>query len=177
MFRKKIKLLDSGKKYFLLILVVILFSGSCQRDDICSAATQTTPMLLISFYDEEDPETPKPATNLIVRELSYDTLIYNRENAEEIRIPLRVDTSTTEYEFILNAPADDEDEDESNIDRITFSYNPEEIYISRACSFKVNFRDLEVQINEDDIDIWINSFTIEEDNIENETSAHIIIYH
>jgi len=175
MFRTKINFLDSGWKYLFLTLVVILISGSCQRDDICAAATQTTPMLLISFFDEEDRETPKPATNLIVRELSYDTIIYNRANAAEIRIPLRVNTALTEYEFILNAPAA-EAEDESNTDRVTFSYNPEEIYISRACSFKVNFRDLEVQINDDD-DIWINSFTIEEDNIENETSAHIFIYH
>jgi len=132
-------------------------------------------MLLISFFDEEDSLTPKPAPNLLVRELSYDTIIYNRENAAEIRIPLRVDTDITEYEFILNAPATDA-EDESNTDRITFSYNPEEAYISRACSFKVNFMDLEVSLP-DDNDPWIQSFTIEEENIENETSVHIFIYH
>lgn len=158
----------------ILALLAFIMQG-CQRDDICSAATQTTPMLLISFFDAEDPETPKPAPNLLVRELSYDTIIYNRQSTAEISIPLRVDTEITEYEFILNAPAADAD-DESNVDRITFNYNPEEVYVSRACSFKVNFLDLEARLN-DDNDTWIQSLTIEEENIENETSAHIFIYH
>ena len=175
MFRTKINLLNQAFKALTLIVLMAFVLTGCQRDDICSAATQTTPMLLISFFDEEDPETPKPAPNLLVRELSYDTIIYNRESAAEIRIPLRVDTETTEYEFTLNAPATDA-EDESNTDRITFSYNPEEVYISRACSFKVKFMDLEARIIEDN-ESWIQSFTIEEENIENETSVHIFIYH
>lgn len=168
-------LLVPGSKAFIVLALLALILQGCQRDDICSAATQTTPMLLISFFDEEDRETPKPAPNLLVRELSFDTIIYNRESVAEIRIPLRVDTEITEYEFILNAPATDA-EDESNVDRISFSYNPEEVYISRACSFKVNFMDLEVGLP-DDNDSWIQSFEIEEENIENETSVHIFIYH
>lgn len=155
--------------------ILILVTSGCQRDDICSAATQTTPMLLISFVDAQDPTTPKPATSLLVRELSFDTIIYNRENTAEIRIPLRVDSGITEYEFILNVPAGDA-EDESNSDRITFNYDPEEIYISRACSFKVNFMNLDANLNEDN-NTWISLITIEEENIENETSAHILIHH
>lgn len=166
--------MDSGFRVLLPIFFIMMTLG-CQRDDICSAATQTTPMLLISFFDAEDPNTPKPASNLLVREIFYDTLIYNRESAAEIRIPLRLDSGTTEYEFILNAPAEGATND-SNSDRITFSYDPEEIYISRACSFKVNFRNLEAEISPEN-NLWIQSITIVEENIENETSAHIHIYH
>ncbi len=154
---------------------MILISTGCQRDDICSAATQTTPMLLISFFDVEDPGTAKPATNLLVREIFYDTIIYNRVNASEIRIPLRVDSGTTEYDFILNAPAE-EATDESNAARLTFSYDPDEIYVSRACGFKVNFRNLIVGFSPEN-SAWISSITVVEENIENETSAHVHIYH
>ncbi len=162
-------------KFYLIMAIFLILAPGCQRDDICAAATQTTPMLLISFFDAEDPDTPNPVSNLIVRELSFDTIIYNRQNTAEIRIPLRVDSGTTEYEFILNAPADGA-VDESNLDRITFTYDPQEIYISRACSFKVNFMNLTSQLNEDD-DNWIEEISIVEENIENETDAHIFIYH
>ena len=172
---KKIKILGSGFRFLLITVFFITITLGCQKDDICSAATQTTPMLLISFFDAEDPNTPKPASNLLVREIFYDTIVYNRESAANIRIPLRLDSGTTEYEFILNAPAGGAT-DESNSDRLTFSYDPEEIYISRACSFKVNFRNLEAEISPGN-NTWIQSITIVQENIENETSAHIHSYH
>lgn len=167
--------MSPGLRFLFISALLILIVTGCQRDDICSAATQTTPMLLISFFNVEDTTAPKPATNLLVREIFYDTIIYNRESAAEIRIPLRVDSGTTEYEFILNAPAEGA-ADESNADRLIFSYDTEEIYISRACSFKVNFMDLSVEVNPEN-NPWISSITIVEENIENETSAHVRIYH
>ena len=171
---KKINILGPGFKILLISAILLLMAPGCQRDDICSAATQTTPMLLISFFNTGDT-IPKPATNLLVRELSFDTIIYNRESAAEIRIPLRVDSGTTEYEFILNAPAEGSP-DESSTARLTFSYDPEEIYISRACSFKVNFRNLTADFSPEN-NAWISSITVVEEIIENETSAHVYIYH
>lgn len=157
-----------------MAMLIVLATG-CQRDDICAAATQTTPMLQISFFDAEDPDTPKPVPNLVVRELFFNSIIYDRENPAEIRIPLRVDSGITEYEFILNAPAEGA-QDESNVDKLTFTYDPLEEYISRACSFKVNFMNLEAELTEEE-NSWISSITVVEENIENETSAHIHIYH
>ena len=167
--------MSPGYKTLLVSVLIIMMTAGCQRDDICSAATQTTPMLLISFFDAEDRVTPKAAPNLLVREIFYDTIIYNRESTAEIRIPLRVDSGTTEYEFVLNAPVDGA-ANESSSDRVTFSYDPEEIYISRACSFKVNFRNIAASVIPGN-NSWIQSITIVEENIENETSAHIHIFH
>lgn len=164
-----------GFRVLLISAFLLLMTQACQKDDICSAATQTTPMLLISFFDAEDPNTPKPASNLLVREIFYDTVIYNRQNTAEIRVPLRVDLGTTEYEFILNAPAEGV-LDNSNSDILSFTYDPEEIYVSRACSFKVNFKNLTAGVSPDN-DAWIRSITIVEENVENETSAHIHIFH
>lgn len=181
MLRKKIKG-QIGKSLLLGVFVFFLqFNTGCQRDDICPVSTQTTPMLIISFLDAADQETPKPPVNLTVRAVFYDTIIQARGNEALLRLPLRLDAQATEYEFILNAPETPEEgeeapEDISNLDRITFSYTPEQIYINRACSFKVNFLNLNASL-ENDGNPWINTITVEEENIENETEPHIIIYH
>ena len=181
MLRKKI--IGQVSKGFVLagFVFFLQLNTGCQRDDICPVSTQTTPMLNISFVDVEDRETPKPPVNLTVRAVFYDTIIQARGNEALLRLPLRIDAQATEYEFILNAQetpgeGDEDPEDISNMDRITFSYTPEQIYINRACSFKVNFLNLNASLEDDD-NPWINTIIVEEENIENETEPHIIIYH
>ncbi|CAN5284359.1 hypothetical protein BH23BAC2_BH23BAC2_13080 [soil metagenome] len=174
MLRKKVEFTRPGIIKIFLVCLLIQVSIGCQRDDICSAATQTTPMLNIVFFDAEDPDLPKPPSNLIIREIHYDTIIHDRVNSSELRIPLRPDANTTRYEFILNAPVEGSP-DESNSDLVLFTYDPREIYISRACSFKVNFMDLEAELESGDN--WIQEISVEVENIENETQPHIIIYH
>ncbi len=165
----------TGIKFLLLSAFLVVIAVGCQKDDICTPTTQTTPMLRISFFDAEDPTVPKPASNLLVREIFFDTVIVARETSAEIRIPLRVDVGTTEYEFILNAPVEG-GTDESSSARLTFSYDPQEVFVNRACSFKVEFRDLNVTFTPEN-NSWISSITVVEENIENETSDHVHIYH
>lgn len=158
----------------------LLLASGCQRDDICPATTNTTPLLRISFFDVVEPDIPKPAVNLRVIAAGYDVIIVNRQSVTEISIPLRTDVDITEYDFILNAPVITEGgpptDANSNTDRIEFTYARDEEYINRACSFKVNFLDLDATVQPDD-NRWINSLIIAEDNIENETDTHIFIYH
>lgn len=167
----------------MLVLVCFLLqlNSGCQRDDICPASTQTTPLLNISFFDALERDIPKPPVNLRVKAADFDSIFLNRVNVAEISIPLRTDVNATEYEFILNAPAtndDGEDDNISNTDIINFIYTPEEIYINRACSFKVNYLNLNATLRTaNDDDTWIRSITVEEQNIENETTTHIFIYH
>ncbi|UJH92900.1 DUF6452 family protein [Antarcticibacterium sp. 1MA-6-2] len=98
-------------------------------------------------------------------------------------MPLRPDLDISEYEFTINAPAiptDDEQEepnDNTNMDKIIFSYSREEIYVNRACSYKVHYLGLQARLDQDD-NRWINRITVNEANIVNETdSTHISIYH
>src|SRR5690606_17027974 len=133
--------------------------------DICPESTQTTPMLIISFLDAEDQETPKPPVNLTVRAVFYDTIIQARGNVALLRLPLRLDAQATEYEFILNAPETPVEweaapEAISNLDRITFSYTPEQIYINRACSSIVNFLKFNARL-EHDLNPSINTNLVE----------------
>lgn len=166
-------------KIYLPVLVGFLLSASagCQRDDICPASTQTTPMLRISFFDAEEPDIPKPPVNLRVKASDYDSIFLNRVNVAEISIPLRPDATVTDYDFIINAQdLNQEPGENTNLDRIRFSYTPNEEYINRACSFRVTYLGLNANIEEDS-NRWINSILVQEENIENETNPHIYIYH
>ena len=177
MLRKKVNHI-----LFPLLLVCLLsFTGSCQRDDICPASTAVTPRLNIAFFDADEPDVPKPPVNLRVKAADYDSIYVNRYNDDVLSIPLRANADITEYELTINAPVipedgEEEPNEETNTDTLIFSYSREEIYINRACSYKVNFLGLQVGIREDP-NTWINRITIEEENIENETDVHIYIYH
>jgi hypothetical protein len=111
----------------------------------------------------------------------------NRENQSTISIPLRTDVNITEYEFTINAPvlpAEGEEEvpgENTNMDVITFTYNANTIYVNRACSYKVNYLDLQASLEEDENNwvqlIEVRENDIEVDFIENEAQIHIHIYH
>lgn len=172
-------------KYFskklILGLTGLLFITACQRDDICPESTQTTSLLVIRFYDAQNRETPQAPINLRVREVGRDTSWIERKNLDSIAIPLRTNTDETLYEFTLNAQENDSiDENQSiptNTDILRFSYAREQEYINRACSYKVNFIDLQVQQDTLEDGPWISDFIIEKTTVEDETSAHISIYY
>jgi len=178
MLRKKIKKIDL-KILGVGLIFLALINFSCQRDDICPDSTPITPLLRISFFDIENPEVPKPPTNLRVKAADMDSIFLNRVNMSEISIPLKTDVDFTEYEFILNAQVITEEDSVSNTDNIRFTYARNEIYINRACSYKVNYINLKAspQSLEEDTDRWIKNIVVEEENIENETNTHIFIYH
>jgi hypothetical protein len=181
MFRKKIKKRSWNLSLIILICFVLPINSGCQRDDICPVSTPTTPLLRISFFDVNERDVPKPPTNLRIKAADLEPILPDRVNVSEISIPLRPNANVTEYQFILNAtgsPATGQDPpaDNSNTDRILFSYTPEQVYINRACSYKVNYLNLTAIVQQDNNN-WIRSITVQERNVENETSTHIFIYH
>lgn len=165
------------KILFFTIGLCLLISG-CQRDDICPEGTPITPLLIIEFYDTEDPTRLLSVPNLLVQAIGEDTLL-EPESVNRIAIPLRTDQSTTDYLFVRNSGTANE-----NIDTITFSYDPAPEYLNRACGFIVNYIGLDASTHRDE-DNWINSELIIETDIEieieteieDETEAHIYITH
>lgn len=156
---------------FLVGLLSILFVG-CQRDDICPEGTQTTPLLLIEFFNAEDPETLRVVENLvIIYEGNSDTL-FGPTTTNNVAIPLRTDQNFTEYRFITNSGSEIE-----NSDLLRFSYNPSQDYINRACGFKVDFLNLSVSFDPSPQDNWIISSFVNIEDIENETESHIYFTH
>ncbi|MEM5564924.1 DUF6452 family protein [Psychroserpens sp. AS72] len=193
------------KKYFILISFVVIVITSitflgCERDDICSEATSTTPHLIIRFYDIDNPNNLKQVRQLEIVGLDENDMplsedILSRTETDSINLPLNFQDqdviTTTRFQLEKNADySDDVDSDgeqdlttSSNPDIISITYTPEFIYVSRACGYKSIFNLDETQgIQRDgsaqgDDDTWITSFEIINQTIENENAAQIIIYH
>ena len=171
-------------KSFLSVFTLITFCFlSCESDDICAAATGTTPNLIIRFYDINNPETTKSVSQLsIFGEGNEGVPILSPTNTDSISLPLIFDSEgiLTFTRFILKKDGNlDTDEDEttvSNPDIIEVSYTPQFIYVSRACGYKSVFNGAQISFDNDS-ENWIINTGVLNENIENENAAHIIIYH
>lgn len=162
--------MKSIQKWLFLGSFILILSG-CQKDDICPEGTETTPLLVIDFFDTEDPTRQKAVQNLVVRGAGMEEAVLGPVTTNSISIPLRTDENSTEYIFTYNSGSEEE-----NQDVVTFLYSPNPEYLNRACGFKVNYSNLDVSVHGDD-DNWIISEIILQDNIENETEAHISFTH
>ncbi|MBZ9731020.1 hypothetical protein LB467_15100 [Salegentibacter sp. JZCK2] len=173
MNKSYLKILVPGVVLLMLIL-------GCQRDDICPESTQTTPMLVLRFYDANERENFSRPTNLSIRSIVNDsvTTLYQRINQDSIVIPLRTNQNTTTYTFTIFDSDREEEEQEftPNTDTLTFTYGTEEVYVNRACAYKVIYNSLKLTVEGGEDGEWIDSYIIEEPNIENETQSHISIF-
>lgn len=184
----------------LATLAVILFF-SCEKDDICAEGTITTPLLVIEFFDATNTsgqEVLKNVTNLWVEAVDPNTEVIQIDGQDvtvivdpiqslpqtvnTVSIPLRTQEGSTEYRFISNYELDVNDNQLGNEDIITFNYETQEIFLSRACGYYTNYT-LNVSNGATvtaDTDNWISptsGILISEINVQNETITHVKIYH
>lgn len=157
-------------KYYLAAAVILVMSG-CQKDDICPPGTTTTPLLVIDFTDAGEIDRLKAVPNLMVRAVGVEDTLLEPETVNTVSIPLRTDENFTEYIFTSNAGTQEE-----NQDVVTFTYSPDLLYLNRACGYKVNFMNLDVNVHRDE-DNWITSEIILQENVENETEAQLSFTH
>jgi len=178
----------------ILIAITAIVSFSCEKDDICTEGTLTTPLLVIEFFDATNTsgeDVVKTVTNLWVEAvdptLDENMVIVNPIQSEAatvstVSIPLRTQEGNTEYRFISEYQIDDMGNQSGNEDIITFNYETQEIFLSRACGYITNYT-LNVSdgaVVTVDVDNWINMSTgiqISEINVQNETVTHVKIYH
>lgn len=173
------------KKTILLLLALSFafsFSG-CEKDDICDANTVTTPRLVITFYDINNPTVEKSVTNLkIIADGMEGGISYNGSdliNGSTVAIPLKVDADTVTFHFILN----DGNANTAliNEDMLTFNYERENIFVSRACGFKTNYTlDTDTPFVHSDAAtpdlLWMQIVAVENSIITNENETHLKIY-
>lgn len=152
------------KKLFLLLLFIFAGLSGCERDDIC--IDDITPHLVIRFYDVTDTTLVKSVDQLSVKILEIDANYISNSTTDSIAIPLISSANFTK--FVLT--------NESNSDTITLNYTPEAVFVGRSCGYKSNFNNLDLLVT-DDGENWIQSFNIISQQIENETSAHVKIFH
>ena len=173
------------KKIFLVLLVAFSFS-SCEKDDICDAATSTTPRLVIEFYDSLiATPTLKNLTNLkAVASGMSDGVVFNTTlsvtnplryitNTSKIYLPLDPSESTTTYTLTNNFG-----DTSANADVLTFNYTKNEVYVSRACGYKYlfNLTNTNTNILTPDTSNWIKNIIIVKPNLETENEVHIKIF-
>ena len=152
------------KKLFILLLFIFAGFSSCERDDIC--IDDITPHLIIRFYDVTDTTLVKSVNQLSVKLLDIEANYLSNSTTDSIALPLISSADVTR--FVLT--------NETNSDTITVNYIPEAVFVGRSCGFKSIFNDLALQ-RTDDGDNWIQSFKIITQQVENETSAHVKIFH
>ena len=162
--------MKSIQKWHFLTAFIFLTFG-CQKDDICPPGTETTPLLVIEFYDAEDPTRLKAVPGLVVRATGKEENFLGPTTTNAVSIPLRTNENFTEYSFIINAGTETENEDV-----VTFSYSPTLDYLNRACGYKMDFLNIDVTTVNDG-DTLITSDIILQENVENETEAHISFTH
>lgn len=174
------------KKFSLIIILIILTGTGCERDDICAETTATTPHLIVRFYDINEQENTKQVRLLTVNGVDNEGTvldhIVNSVSTDSIVLPLRfqqegvVTASIFELKRDSDFDTDTNDTTFSNTDIIVVSYTPEFVYVSRACGYKSVFNETQNTLVIDP-DNWIFSYEIINPTIDNENSAHIILYH
>ena len=149
------------KKYITLIIVSIFTISSCEKDDIC--VESNTPSLIIRFYDNDLQTEIKQVIGLTVWADGKDSLYVNQA-LDSIVIPLDLTKDNTLYKFSTNSIEDE----------INFTYTRSDIFVSRSCGYKTIFENLQIDSNTDN---WIKNININNSTIDNETTAHITIFH
>ncbi len=150
--------------------------SSCEKDDICDAATATTPKLIIEFYDILNPTVLKKVTNLAVKEVG-STAIIGFVSESKIQLPLKTNEDITKYSLILNST----DVTIDNEDFLQFNYTRQNIFVSRACGYKTIFTldpttpYIKTETSTPD-GYWIQNITVATSNITTENETHIKIY-
>ena len=161
---------------FILFLAGFLFINACEKDDICVEGD--TPLLIIRFYDSEDPTELKSVSSLRVIGIGQtdpvDTFT-DRSSLDSISIPLRINQPDTGF-LLISDSADEDDLETGNIDTLTFTYNTEEVFVSRACGFVANYNDLSDSLT-DGSENWIQDIEIINSTINSQASAHVQIFH
>ena len=157
-------------KNILYIFLFALIFSACEKDDIC--LSPTTPKLILRFYDTADQTEFKSVSNLSIWAEGKDTLAtFKNVSLDSVYLPLNTNTSQTVYNFKTSATGNIAD---NKYSKITISYTTEEIFVSRSCGLKSIFNTVTITSDTG----WFQSFTPNSiTTIDNETSAHVKIYH
>ena len=166
------------KKHIALSIIFIALLTACERDDIC--IDPITPKLIIRFYDKDNPDEFKKAFKLKVQIEGIDGDYQNNtitEITDSIAIPIKTAEDITKYTLTITEVADDETTSEL-VDTFDLTYIHIDEFVSRSCGYKTVYHNTEIP-SLSVTNSWINSIEIidDEQNILNEISAHVKIFH
>lgn len=162
------------KRIFFFVLGLIILNLGCTRDDICPPEVSKTPLLIVSFYNAENPEARKAVNEFTIVNDGDEFSLFTPVTTDSIAIPLYTGADFTNYFFIANASDDLPKED-----YVSLTYQRENEFINRACAFRTNFKNLEINLAPPNQQSWIENIITLSDSINarNQNEAHIYIYH
>jgi len=146
----------------IVVLIAIVSLLSCEVDDIC-IENVLTPKMVVEFYDAADTQTLKEVQKLSVWALEKEKL-YTEQKTDSIAISLDINNSYTTY-LLSN---------DSVIDSLFVYHHNSDVFVSRSCGYKVNFK---LTGDTHTTHTWINSIEIAIQQINNEQEIHLKIYH
>ncbi|NIJ45112.1 hypothetical protein FHR24_001551 [Wenyingzhuangia heitensis] len=156
------------KKLLFSLLIITTFIGfnSCQ-DEFC--LDNTTPSLVIEFYNNTERDSLKEI-DLIVWANSKDT-IFNGTVSKTGNLSLPLDTQNT---FVVYHLSMQDELGNGTVDDLTINYTTEDIFVSQACGFKSIYNNVTTTTTKNN---WILDSETTKQSINDETEAHVKIYH
>ena len=170
--------------YRLILIISIIFLTGCEKDDICPESTQTTPRLVITFYDIDNTQERKNVESLAVYAVRDNELVLIEDisgiTTDSIAIPLRNDIGVSNFKFIKNYSVEN-DVMFGDSNHIYIDYEINDVFISRACGFIANYS-ITTLLNYDlmadpPITGWITGYEIINSTVTNENQSHVKILH
>lgn len=158
------------KKYIILLFTLYLLV-SCEIDNIC--IDQTTPHLIIRFYDKSNTANFKKVTNLkLTFENSLNEIVQVDaiSTTDSISLPLNVDLDYTKIYLAKNV----NETSDGVQDEFQVNYNRDEVFVSRSCGFKTIYTNVSIT---DVTNNWAENIAIIHTSIEKENEAHLNIFH
>lgn len=149
------------KKTILFLILIIGIISACEKDDFCTQ-TPVTPSLILRFYDDANRNTLKSTSGLYVWAENKDSIFVNIAT-DSLVIPLNSATSSTVYNLSQG----------NVINQLTIDYTVDYEYISRSCGFKAIYNNVTFTSN----NTWVNDLQASTTTINNQTAAHVQVYH
>ena len=164
------------KKILALVLLFIV-TTNCEKDDICPVTMATTPKLIIRFYDITDQTETLRVLALQVQGDGNEDVYQSAVSTDSLPLPLKTFDNITRFKLHKEYADDGNGNILGNEDIIDIEYITEEVYVSRACGYKTIFDNVRLTVV-DDGDNWIKLIQFENPlTVDNETAAHVQIFH
>jgi hypothetical protein len=163
------------KKIYLFLVIIAFSLFGCEKDDICS--DETTPRVIIEFYNISNPTVKLNVTNLKVTGIDESEDLDVFSGVSKIELPLKNTNDITRYSFTLNST----NVNLKNEDILEFNYTRKEVFVSRACGYKIVYElnsgnGIFHTDSETPDELWIKNIFIENNSINTENETHIKIY-
>lgn len=156
------------KQYTYLLSVFLMGLFGCEPDDICLPETPGTPELIVVFYNETEPDAKKEVPDLQVKGLDSENVFHNG-TTDSIAIPLKANEFETAFLFTKTENAIIYEEP------FSLTYDAYDTFISRACGYKTNFKNL--NFDDSNPSVWIKNVEVITDTISNNYNIHVKILH